>query len=104
LAAWDIRVFLDVLDGDEALEIEILIDDQEFFDAVLLENFFGFFEGGADGDGNEIVLGHDLADELAVIFLEAKIAVGEDAGEARTASDGRPEMRYLFMISRPGGW
>src|SRR5208282_3567902 len=54
---------------------------------VLLKDFFGFFESRADSDGNEIVLGHDLADELTVIFLKAQIAVGEDAGEARTASD-----------------
>ena len=71
------------------LRLKSLIDDEEFFDAVLLENFFGFFEGGADGDGDEIVLGHDLADELAVIFLEAEVAVGEDASEARAASDGK---------------
>ena len=80
--------FLDVFNGDEALEVEVLINDEKFFDAVFLENFFGFFERGADGDGDEIVFGHDLADELGVIFFEAQVAVGEDAGEASTASDG----------------
>ena len=81
--------FLDVFDGDEALEVEVLIDDEKFFDAMFLEDFFGFVEGGADGDGDEIVLGHDVADELGVIFLEAEVAVGEDAGEAGAAGDGK---------------
>ena len=56
---------------------------------MLLENLFGLVEGGADGNGNEIVLGHDLADELAMIFLEAEIAIGEDAGEPSAAGDGQ---------------
>ena len=34
--------FLDVFYGDEAFEVEILIDDEKFFDAVLLKDFFGF--------------------------------------------------------------
>src|SRR6516162_9841318 len=54
---------------------------------MLLEDFLSFFEGGADGNGDEIVLGHDLAYELGVIFFEAQVAVGEDAGEARAAGD-----------------
>jgi len=44
---------------------------------------------GADGDGDEIVFGHDLADELGVIFLETQVAIGEDAGEASPAGDGQ---------------
>src|SRR5208337_1158911 len=45
--------FLDVFYGDETLEIEILVNDEELFDAVLLKDLFGFFEGGADGDRSE---------------------------------------------------
>ena len=81
--------FLNVFYGDETFEVEILIDDEKFFDAVLLKNFFGLFESGADGNGDQIVFGHDLADELAMIFFEAKIAIGEDAGETRAAGDGK---------------
>ena len=72
--------FLDVLDrGDEAFEVEVLIDDEKFFNAMFLKDFFGFVECGANGDGDEIVLGHDLTDELSVIFFEAKVAIGEGA-------------------------
>ena len=60
-------------------QVEVLIDDEKFFDAMFLQDFFGFVEGGADGDGDEVVLGHHLADELGVVFFEAKVAVGEDA-------------------------
>src|SRR6266446_2064068 len=80
--------FLNVFYGDEAFEVEVLVNDEKFFDAVLLENFFGFVESGADGDGDEIVLGHHLADELRMIFFEAEVAVGEDACKASAARDG----------------
>jgi hypothetical protein len=72
--------FLDIFDGDEALEIEILVDDEKFFDAVLLQDALGFLERGADGYGDEIFLGHHGPDELGVIFFKAQVAVGEDSG------------------------
>src|SRR5580704_14297908 len=81
--------FLDVFDGDEAFEVEVLIDDEKFFDTMLLQDFFGLIEGGANRNGDEIVLGHHLANELAVIFFEAQVAIGENAGEARAAGDGQ---------------
>jgi hypothetical protein len=34
----------DVLDRDQAAQEAILVDDREFFDAMALQNFFGFFE------------------------------------------------------------
>ena len=81
--------FLDVFYGDQAFEIEVLVDDEKFFDAVLLQNFFGFFERGAHGNGDEIFFCHHSVDELRVIFFEAKVAIGEDSGEARTACNGQ---------------
>ncbi len=79
--------FLDVFNGDEAFEVEVLIDDEKFFDAVFLQDAFGFVERRADRDGDEVVFRHDGADELIVIFFEAQVAVGEYAGEARAARD-----------------
>ena len=81
--------FLDIFDGDETFEVEVLIDNEEFFDAMFLENAFGFFQGGADGNGDEVGLGHHIADELGMIFFKAEIAIGEDAGEASAAGDGK---------------
>ena len=98
------RIFeflLDVFYGDEAFEVEVLIDDEKFFDAVFLQDAFGFFERGADGDGDEIVFGHDRADELIVIFFEAQIAVGENPSESRAAGDGHAgDMVFLHDFER----
>ena len=76
------QLFLDVLDGDQALEVEVLVHDEKLFDAVALQDALGFFERGADGHGDQIVLGHHRADGLIEIALEAQIAVGENADEA----------------------
>ena len=43
---------LDVLDGDEALEVAVLIDDQQLLDAVLVENFARLLERRADRHGD----------------------------------------------------
>ena len=37
------QFLLDVFDGDQALQVEVLIDHQEFLDAVPLQDAFGFF-------------------------------------------------------------
>jgi len=41
--------FWDVLDGDEALEGELVVHHQQFFDAVLVQDGLGLLEGGATG-------------------------------------------------------
>ena len=81
--------FLDVFYRDEAFEIEVLVDDEKFFDAMFLQDAFGFVERGADGHGDKIFLGHHRADELGMIFFKAQVAVGEDSGEASAARDGK---------------
>ena len=80
--------FLDVFDGDEAFEFVGVVDDEQFFDAVLVEDLFGVLEGGADGDGDEVVFGHDVADGDGGVADEAEVAVGEDADEFAAAGDG----------------
>ena len=82
------ELFLDVFDGDEAFEFVGVVDDEEFFDTVLVEDLFGVFEGGADRDGDEVVLGHDVADGDAGVADEAEVAVGEDADEFAAFGDG----------------
>jgi ribosome maturation factor RimP len=82
------ELFLDVLDGDEALELVLVVDDQQLFDAVLVQDQFGFFKRGADRDGDQVGLGHHVADGDVGAGLEAQIAVGEDADQALAAGDG----------------
>ena len=59
------------------------IDDQQFFNPVPLQDALGFFERGAYGHGNQIVLGHHGADGLIQIFFKAQVAVGQNAHEQR---------------------
>ncbi len=88
------QLFLNVLDGDEALQVVLIVHDQQFFDAVLVEDGLGFFERGADGNGDEVVLGHHVADGHVGAGFEAKVAIGQDADEACAFSvTGTPEMR-----------
>ena len=51
----------------------------------LLQDPLGLFKRGADRDGDQIVLGHHLADRLIEIAFEAQVAVGEDAHQLRAA-------------------
>ena len=76
-----LQLLLDVLDGDQALQLVVVVDDQQLFDAVLVQDELGLFERGADGDGDEVFLGHHVADGNVGARLEAQVAVGEDADE-----------------------
>ena len=82
------ELFLDVLDGDEAFELVVVVDDEEFFDAVLVEDVLGLFEGGADGHGDEVLLGHNGVDGEVGAGDEAEVTVGEDADELAVLGDG----------------
>ena len=77
-----LQLLLDVLDGDEAFELVVVVDDEELFDAVLVEDLFGLLERGADGDGDEVLLGHHVVDGNVGAGDEAEVAVGEDADQA----------------------
>ncbi len=82
------QLFLDVLDGDEAFELVVVIDDEEFLDAVLVEDVLGLLERGADGHGDEVLLGHDGVDGEVGAGDEAEVAVGENADELAVLGDG----------------
>ena len=74
-----LQLFLDVLDRDEALELIGVVDDEELFDPVLVQDVLGFFERRADRDRDELFLGHDVADGQVRLVDEAQVAVGKDA-------------------------
>ncbi len=83
-----LQLFLDVFYRDESLEVVLVVDDEKFFDAVLVENFFGIFERGAYGHGDEIFLGHHAVDGNVEAGFEAEVAVGENADELAMLGDG----------------
>ena len=89
----------DVLVGDQPLEVELLVDDQDLLDLVLVEELLGLLERRPDGDGDEL-LGHDLFDGQVRPGLEADVPVGQDADQLVGSSViGRPEIRYFCMTS-----
>ena len=86
----EFEFLLNVLYGDQALEIEILVHHQQLLDAMPLKNLLGFFERGAHRHGDQIVLGHHLADGLVEVALEAQVAVRQDSHQARPARHRKP--------------
>ena len=87
-----VGVFLhlvDVLHGDEAAQLTVVINNEELLDAVSVQVMLGFFEGGADRDGDEVLAGHHFADQSALgLGDEAHVAVGEDAHKGVVLHDG----------------
>ena len=72
---------LDVLDRDQPLEVAVPVDHEHLLDAVLVELGLGLLERRPLGDGDQVLLGHQLADRLVEVLLEAQVAVGEDADQ-----------------------
>ena len=55
---------------------------------MLVQNLLGLFKRCSNGNGDEVLLGHHVADGNIGARLEAKVAVGEDAYEPLALSDG----------------
>ena len=72
---------LDVLDGDQADAIAVVVDDQQLFDAALVQQALGFVLVDVLLDRDQVVPGHQFVDLLAGIGGEAHVAVGQDADE-----------------------
>ena len=98
---------LDVLDGDEALEAEVLVHDQELLDLVLVQEVARLIERRPHRHGEERVSRHHLADEPLDVDLEAQVAVGQDADEppflAAVLGDGHAgDAVLLHQVQRLG--
>ena len=82
------QLLLNVFDRDQALQVVLVVDDQKFLDAMLVQNFFRFFERGADGNGDEVFLGHHFADGNVEAGFKAQVAIGENADQLAVLGDG----------------
>ena len=96
-----IALLLNVFDGDEPLETPIVIDQGKLFDAMLLQNALGFFEGRPQRGNNQVVRGHVLADRLAIIVGKTNVSVGQDTDELGALDDGHAG--YVVMGHNPLG-
>ena len=79
---------LDVLDGDQALQAEVLVHDGQLLDLVLAQDLTGLGQGGALGGGDQVLPGHHVVDELVHVGLELHITVGDDADQTAVVADG----------------
>ncbi len=81
---------LDVLDGDETLEVVFFVHDRELLDLVLVEQFFRLFEADLSLDRDEVFLGHGLRYGPVHIAFEPQIAVGENSHQFAVHGDRDP--------------
>ena len=83
-----LQLLLNVFDRDQAFEVVFVVDDEKFLDAMLVKNFFRFFESGSHGNGDEVFLGHHFIDGNVEAGFKAQIAVGENADQLSVLGDG----------------
>ena len=81
------QFFLNVFYGDQAFQIVLVIDDQQFLDAMLMQNIFRIFQRGADRDGNEVVFSHHLVDRDIEACLKAQVPVREYSDQLSVVGD-----------------
>ncbi|EWS63387.1 hypothetical protein Y695_03381 [Hydrogenophaga sp. T4] len=75
-----VELFGDVLHRDQALELERLVDQQQAFQFVLVEQGLGLGRRGAVGHGDQaLTRRHDLAHGQVVTGFEAQVTAGDDA-------------------------
>ncbi len=73
--------FLNVLDGDQALQPELFVDDQQFLHLVLVQDLARAIERRPYRDGDEVLARHDVGDRPVHVRLEPEIAVRQNADE-----------------------
>ncbi len=76
-----VTAFFDVLHGDEPDAAIAVIDDEQFFDAVGVEEPLGFLLTDALAHRDQVFLGHQLRHALLRVGREPHVPVGEDADE-----------------------
>ena len=97
------RIFnrlLNILDGDQAHQVEILVHDRKLFLSRLCQDFLSFFQGDALSCGDQPFRGHGLFNFLREICFELKITVGNDANQPaafRNRYAGDAELRHQVV-------
>lgn len=80
--------FLDVLDGHHALERELVVDDQDFFQTVLVQQVTHFVLVGAFADGDQTLFRrHHFANGDVQAGFKTDVAGGHDADELAIMQD-----------------
>ena len=95
-----LHLLLDILDGDETLQITLIIDDRELLNLCTCEDLLRFLEGGTLLRRYEVLSRHALADLLRVVLLENEVTVRDDTDELLALGDrhaGDAELRHEII-------
>ena len=68
----------DVLHRDQTFQVLIFIDDEEFFDPVLVQQALCFLQRCADRNRDEVLFCHDLANRQMEPRFEPEVAIRQD--------------------------
>ena len=79
---------LDVLDGDEALEVVLIVHDGQLLDLVAAQDLLGLLQRDALPGGDQVVPGHHVVHQLAHVGLKLHVAVGDNTDELAVLADG----------------
>ncbi len=82
-----LQLLLDVLDGDQALEREVLVHHQQLLHAMLMQNLFGFLQRGPHRHRDQVLLRHHLRDGKIVASFESQVAIRQDADQLAVLGD-----------------
>ena len=81
--------------------MHLLVHDEEFFDAMLVQNLFGFVAADTRPRGDEVLLGHDFGDQPVESFFEPQVAVRENADQRIALRDRQPgDVRAVHDLTR----
>ena len=79
---------LNILDGDQTLEIIILINDGKLFFSGFSKDLLGFLEGDTLSCGDKILACHAFFDLLGIVCFEFKITICDDTYELSSLCNG----------------
>src|SRR5699024_10677788 len=72
----------EVLDGDQAAQALVGVDEGKFFHFVSAQQFESVIAGDIDRCGDQVLGGHNIADQSRTVAFETHVAVGDDTHEA----------------------
>ena len=90
-------MFGDVFDGDQSLELKVVIDQQHAFDPVFVEQVLGVGQRAGFGHGDQaLTRRHDGADGLIHAGFKAQVTAADDANHAPAFNDRKARNAELL--------
>ena len=80
-STWVFQFLLNILNCDQTFQVVGVVHHQQFFNAVLVKNFFRALKRGAHGNGDQIFFGHHPADGNIKAALKTKISIGKNSDQ-----------------------